>query len=56
MTVALKNEECAPTYKLHKMQPVNDTCISKFQGMVKPGKNICIDETIVPFSGRLLMK
>jgi hypothetical protein len=38
------------------MQPLNDMCISKFQGMVSPGKNVCIDETIVPFSGCLLIK
>jgi hypothetical protein len=56
MTVALKNEECAPTYRLHKMQALNDMCISKFQGMVRPGKNIFIHKTIVSFSGRLLMK
>jgi hypothetical protein len=54
--MALKNEECAPTYRLYKMRPLNDMCISKFHGMVRAGKNVCIDETIVSFSWRLPMK
>jgi hypothetical protein len=29
-------------------------CISEFQGMVNPEKTI--DETVVPFTGQLLMK
>ncbi|XP_045386989.1 piggyBac transposable element-derived protein 2-like isoform X2 [Lemur catta] len=47
------NEECPPGDHLFKIQPLLDRLIERFQAAIVPGKEICIDETMVPFHGRL---
>lgn len=42
--------------RLHKITPLLQKLIEKFQLITNPGKNICIDETMVPFRGRLKFK
>jgi hypothetical protein len=44
-------EECRPGDRLFKIQPLLD--LERFQLAVVPDKEICIDETMVPFRGRL---
>jgi hypothetical protein len=47
------NEECPPGDRLFKIQPLLDRLLERFQLAVVPGKEICIDETMLPFCGRL---
>lgn len=47
------NEECPPGDRLFKIQPLLDCLLERFQLAVVPDKDICIDETMVPFRGRL---
>ncbi|CAJ0588726.1 unnamed protein product [Cylicocyclus nassatus] len=41
------------TNKLYKLQPILDYLNTRFQAMYKPGKELCIDESMVPFRGRV---
>ncbi|XP_012634083.1 zinc finger MYM-type protein 2 isoform X3 [Microcebus murinus] len=47
------NEECPPGDRLFKIQPLLDRLVERFQVAVVPDKEICIEETMVPFHGRL---
>lgn len=47
------NEECPPNDCLHKIQSLIDILNSKFQRAMIPEENICIDETMIPFRGKL---
>jgi hypothetical protein len=42
--------------KLHKIRPLMQKLLTRFQDVVNPGRNVCIDETMVPFRGRLKFK
>lgn len=42
--------------KLYKVRPVLDYLVSKFQEMYQPNKNICIDEGVLLWRGRLAFK
>jgi hypothetical protein len=46
------NEECPPSDRLFKIQPLLDL-LERFQLAVVSDKEICIDETMVPFRGSL---
>lgn len=50
------NAESAEGDRLHKVQPLVDKFLNKFQSAFTPGEVFCIDETLVPFQGRLVMK
>ncbi|KAI4464043.1 piggybac transposable element-derived protein 4 [Holotrichia oblita] len=50
------NEMCPPNDRLHKIQRLVDMCVTNFQQMYTPNKIFCIDESMVPFQGRLIMK
>jgi hypothetical protein len=50
------NENCPENDRLFKIQPVAQYLITKFQETYTPGEVVCVDETIVPFKGRLIMK
>lgn len=39
--------------RLHKINPLIEKLISRFQAAVIPDEEVCIDETLVPFRGRL---
>lgn len=41
---------------LSKIQKCVDHARQKFNNIITPYKNICIDESIVPFKGRLSIK
>ncbi|XP_044764485.1 piggyBac transposable element-derived protein 4-like [Coccinella septempunctata] len=50
------NEMCPPGNRVHKFQPFLDTLVKKYQQVFTPGSTFCIDESLVPFRGRLIFK
>lgn len=42
--------------RLHKIQPLVDILVEKFNNVLIPEKNVCIDESMVPFRGRLIFR
>uniref|UniRef100_A0A7I4Z224 DDE_Tnp_1_7 domain-containing protein n=1 Tax=Haemonchus contortus TaxID=6289 RepID=A0A7I4Z224_HAECO len=46
------NSKADRSNKLYKIQPILDYLNAKFQRMYKPEKELCIDESMVPFRGR----
>jgi hypothetical protein len=42
--------------RLYKIMPVLDLLNSSFQKMCKPAKSLCIDESMVPFRGRIVFR
>lgn len=50
------NEKCPPNDRLFKIQPFLDKLLERFQAGNIPQQEICIDETLVPFRGRLAFK
>lgn len=42
--------------RLHKLNPLIFTIIGKFQDTYYPQKQLCIDESIIRFKGRLSFK
>lgn len=43
------NNSCPEGDRLHKIQPLIDLVLQKYQSIYNSGKIFCIDETIVPF-------
>lgn len=50
------NNQCPQGDRLFKIQPLIDRLLEKFQAANTPNKEVCIDETLVPFRGRLSFK
>lgn len=50
------NQECPEGDRLHKIQPLLNKLIKNFQEIYTPDNTFCIDETLVPFQGRLYIK
>lgn len=50
------NQMCPPGDRTYKVHPFIEKMVSKFQNVYTPGKTICIDESLVPFRGRLIFK
>jgi hypothetical protein len=42
--------------RLYKIQPLIDLLVYEFNAARIPNDSVCIDESMVPFSGRLLFK
>lgn len=47
------NETAQPDDRLAKLISLIDTLISKFRDAINPPEEICIDESMIPFRGRL---
>lgn len=47
------NEKRNKELRLYKLEPLLEKLVSNFQRVIVPGEELCIDETIVPFRGRL---
>ncbi|KAK5965020.1 PiggyBac transposable element-derived protein 4 [Trichostrongylus colubriformis] len=47
------NSSADRSNKLYKIQPILDHLNATFQKMYKPNKELCIDESMVPFRGRV---
>lgn len=43
----------APIDKLRKIRPLVDLLVDRFRYVMTPTENVCIDETLVPFRGRI---
>lgn len=50
------NEACPEGDRGYKVVPLMNKLIEKFQKAYTPGAEFCIDESLVPFRGRLVMK
>lgn len=42
--------------KLHKIQPLVDLLVKNFKDLYNPEEYVCVDETLLPFRGRLSMR
>ncbi|XP_047370497.1 piggyBac transposable element-derived protein 4-like [Vespa velutina] len=42
--------------RLFKIQPVIDTLETNYQKYYNPSEDICIDESLVPFRGRIIFR
>lgn len=49
------NQECPKRDRLYKIQFLVDMLVHNFQTLYTPYELICVDETMVPFRGRLVM-
>lgn len=47
------NETCPRGDRLHKIRGLVDLLVSKYKLCNIPGENLCIDESVIPFVGRL---
>lgn len=45
-----------PTNRLNKIDPLSNELISKFQLAYTPEQDVCIDESMIPFRGRLIFR
>lgn len=50
------NEECPSGDRIFKLSPLMKMLELKYKELLLPGKTICIDESLIPFRGRLIMK
>lgn len=50
------NNNAQPNDRLYKIQPLIDMLVYKFNKVLIPDDSVCIDESMVPFSGRLLFR
>lgn len=50
------NKSCPEGDRLHKVKPLAEKLVNNFQRIYTPGRTFCIDESIIPFQGRLLFK
>lgn len=47
------NKKALPDERLYKIQPLVDLLLHKYNNSLIPEQNICINESLVPFKGRL---
>lgn len=47
------NQSTDTSHRLYKIKPLLNHISQKFQNAVTPSRNVCVDETLVPFRGRL---
>lgn len=50
------NNNAPQNNRLYKIQPLVDMLVQKFNTVLIPEKKVCIDESMVPFRGRLLFR
>lgn len=50
------NHQCPPGDRVYKIQVLIDKLVYKFQEVFTPGSTFCIDESLIPFRGRLVFK
>lgn len=51
--IHFSDNEAPVVSKSHKIQPLIDLLIKKFQSLYVPNEYVCVDETLLPFRGRL---
>nr|CAI5830572.1 unnamed protein product [Callosobruchus analis] len=50
------NQQCPEGDRFFKIKPLIDLLLERFQSAIMPAKDLCIDETMVPFRGKLSFK
>nr|CAH7716672.1 unnamed protein product [Callosobruchus chinensis] len=50
------NQECPECDRLFKIKPLIHLLLERFQSAILPARDLCIDETMVPFRGKLSFK
>lgn len=50
------NTSCPEGDRLHKISPLLEKLLTNFQAVYTPGRTFCIDESVIPFQGRLVFK
>ncbi|CAH1982586.1 unnamed protein product [Acanthoscelides obtectus] len=50
------NDECREGDRLHKIQGLVDKLVQNFEALYHPGESVCVDESLIPFRGRLIMR
>lgn len=50
------NEENTKNDRLHKVQPVLDKIQKNIHSIYEPSETVCVDESLIPFRGRLVMR
>ncbi|VDO84695.1 unnamed protein product [Haemonchus placei] len=48
------NDASDKSNRLYKIQPILDMLNEEFAAVYSPGKNVCIDESIIPFRGQAI--
>lgn len=46
----------ADQHKIYKVKPLYDMIVERFQNVYKPGAKVVIDETMIPFRGRIYFR
>jgi len=50
------NHECPSRDRLYKVRGLVDLLVSKYKRVYIPEESLCIDESVIPFIGRLLFR
>ena len=50
------NEQNPNNDRLHKIQSLLDKILHNFQTCFEPSETVCVDESLIPFRGRLIMR
>lgn len=50
------NDNCPPRDRLYKIEPFVEKLNEKFQAVYIPGETICVDESLIPYRERLIMR
>ncbi|CAH2002648.1 unnamed protein product [Acanthoscelides obtectus] len=50
------NQDNPDNDRLHKIQPLIDKIVHNFKTSYEPSETCCIDESLIPFRGRLIMR
>lgn len=50
------NEECEGDDRLHKLRSLTEKLREQFRIVVTPGEVVCVDESMVPYQGRLIIR
>ena len=50
------NEKIVGDDRLHKLRPLTEKLQERYASICTPGETVCVDESMIPFRGRLLIK
>lgn len=50
------NEECPENDRTFKLRSLTEKMIGRFSSLSTPGETVCVDESMIPFRGRLIIR